>query len=137
MYDGRTMLELLPPAECWRLLREHQLGRVGFVAGGEPLILPVNYAVLERSIVFRTADGTKLHALSSWPVVAFEIDGAEDDRGGWSVVVTGRGEQLHDPKDVRAAEALGLQSWAPGAKLNWVRIAPHRVSGRRLPRGGR
>jgi nitroimidazol reductase NimA-like FMN-containing flavoprotein (pyridoxamine 5'-phosphate oxidase superfamily) len=127
------MLQLLPPAECWRLLGEQTLGRVGIVVDGEPVILPVNYAVLDRTIVFRTAGGTKLAAVSSWPVMAFEVDGVEGDRGGWSVLVTGRGEQLRDPGARRAAEDLGLEQWAPGAKLHWVRIVPRRVSGRRLP----
>jgi nitroimidazol reductase NimA-like FMN-containing flavoprotein (pyridoxamine 5'-phosphate oxidase superfamily) len=138
VFDGRTGLQILAPAECWRLLASQRFGRVGFVADGEPLILPVNYAVDRRSIVFRTAGGTKLDAVTSWPSVAFEIDGVDDERGPWSVLVTGRGERLRDPQAVAAAEALGVRPWAPGGKLHWISIAARRVSGRRLPvRDGR
>ena len=133
VYEGRTGLQLLPPAECWRLLTDHRLGRIGLVADGEPVILPVNYVVHERSVVFRTAGGTKLDAATTWPVVSFEIDGTEGSRGGWSVLVTGRAERVHDDRTRREVEALGLEPWAPGAKLNWVRIVPGRVTGRRLP----
>src|SRR5688572_21723558 len=87
-YAGRTLLQLLPPAECWRLLGEHRLGRLGLVVDGEPVILPVNFVVHQRSIVFRTAGGTKLDAATDWPAVAFEIDGTEGERGGWSVLVS-------------------------------------------------
>jgi uncharacterized protein len=133
VYDGRTMLELLAPAECWRLLAGDRLGRVGLVVDGEPVILPVNYVVHERSVVFRTAAGTKLATMTSWPTVAFEVDGREGDDLGWSVLVSGRPEMLTDAASVRAVEALGLHPWAPGSKLHWVRIVPRRVSGRRIP----
>jgi nitroimidazol reductase NimA-like FMN-containing flavoprotein (pyridoxamine 5'-phosphate oxidase superfamily) len=133
VYDGRTMLELLGPAECWRLLGAQRLGRVGLVVAGEPVILPVNYVVHARSVVFRTAGGTKLEAVTSWPTVAFEVDAVEGERGGWSVLLTGRAEEIHEARIVREVERLGLEPWAPGAKLHWVRIAPRRVTGRRLP----
>jgi nitroimidazol reductase NimA-like FMN-containing flavoprotein (pyridoxamine 5'-phosphate oxidase superfamily) len=104
-------------------------GRVGVVADGEPVILPVNDVVHRRSIAFRTAGGTK----SSWPTVAFEVDGGGRRSDGWSVLVVGPAEEIRDGGDRREVEALGLQPWAPGAKLHWVRIVPRRVSGRRLP----
>jgi nitroimidazol reductase NimA-like FMN-containing flavoprotein (pyridoxamine 5'-phosphate oxidase superfamily) len=133
VYEGRTGLQLLAPAECWRLLNDHRLGRLGVVDDGEPVILPVNYVVHRRSIAFRTAGGTKLDAVTSWPTVAFEVDGGEDRSDGWSVLVTGRAEEIRDAGDRREVEELGLEPWAPGAKLHWVRIVPRRVSGRRLP----
>ena len=135
-YDGRTGLELLPPAECWRLLAATRVGRVGLVVDGEPVILPVNHVVHERTVVFRTAGGTKLATMTSWPTVAYEADGTEGEGLGWSVLVSGRAERLTESADIRAVEALGLQPWAPGPKLQWVRIVPRRVTGRRLPRHG-
>jgi nitroimidazol reductase NimA-like FMN-containing flavoprotein (pyridoxamine 5'-phosphate oxidase superfamily) len=133
VFDGRTGLELLGPQECWRLLRSHQLGRIGIVVDGEPAILPVNYAAHGRTIVFRTAGGTKLDAVTTWPAVAFELDGTTGGRGGWSVLAVGPAEEVHGGAELRELEALGLEPWAPGTKLHWVRITPRRVSGRRLP----
>lgn len=134
VYDGRTMLELLPPAECWRLLAATRVGRVGLVVDGEPVILPVNHVVHQRTVVFRTAGGTKLATMTSWPTVAFEVDGTDGEGLGWSVLVSGRAERVTDAATVRDVEALGLRPWAPGPKLHWVRIVPRRVSGRRIPR---
>ncbi len=134
VYDGRTALELLPPAECWRLLARARVGRVGLVVDGEPVILPVNHVVHDHAVVFRTAGGTKLSTLAAWPTVAFEVDGTEGERLGWSVLVSGRGERIVDPAVVRQVESLGLEPWAPGPKLHWVRIVPRRVTGRRIPR---
>ena len=50
--------------ECHRLLTTHrpQLGRLGFVDGGWPMIFPMNYAVDGKAIYFKTAPGSKLFA---------------------------------------------------------------------------
>jgi nitroimidazol reductase NimA-like FMN-containing flavoprotein (pyridoxamine 5'-phosphate oxidase superfamily) len=136
VYDGRTSLEIIGPQECWRLLREHRLGRLGIVVDGEPLILPVNYSTHGRTIAFRTAEGTKLDAITTWPAVAFEVDGTSGDRGGWSVLAVGPAEEVRGGAPLRELEATGLDPWAPGAKLHWIRLTPRRVSGRRLPAPG-
>ena len=66
-------LEELSESECLRLLRRHSLGRIALVVDEKPQIFPINYALQDRIIVFRTAPGTKLsYAPSS--NVAFEID---------------------------------------------------------------
>ena len=40
-----------------------------------PEIFPVNYAVDRETLIFRTAEGTKLLAMVVNPSVAFEVDG--------------------------------------------------------------
>ena len=67
--DPRTRLEVLTPEACVRLLSLHHLGRLGVIADGRPLVLPVNYAFDGDSVVFRTDDGTKLHAAIGNPVI--------------------------------------------------------------------
>ena len=52
----RTGIEVVDGDECLRLLRGRRVGRVGIVVAGEPLILPVNYAVLDETM----AEGTPL-----------------------------------------------------------------------------
>ncbi|MGQ0432535.1 MAG: pyridoxamine 5'-phosphate oxidase family protein, partial [Microthrixaceae bacterium] len=58
MIDDRTGLEVLAQDECLRLLHKQGVGRVAVVAGGRPMIFPVNYVVDGRTIVFRTDEGT-------------------------------------------------------------------------------
>ena len=49
-------IEELPREECLRLLQtESYVGRVGFIAEGRPMVLPVNYLTEEGSIVCCTA----------------------------------------------------------------------------------
>ena len=53
---------ILEPPECWTLLRHTEVGRLAVTMGTSPDIFPVNFAVDRGSVVFRTAEGTKLAA---------------------------------------------------------------------------
>ena len=82
-------LESLTESECIDLLATHHAGRLAVVVEDRPLIFPVNYALGDRIMAMRTADGTKLAAARN-AHVAFEIDGYDPDAGrGWSVLVQG------------------------------------------------
>jgi nitroimidazol reductase NimA-like FMN-containing flavoprotein (pyridoxamine 5'-phosphate oxidase superfamily) len=48
------------------LLAERHLGRLALTDPDGPVIFPVNYAVDEGAVVFRTDPGTKLDALAGW-----------------------------------------------------------------------
>jgi uncharacterized protein len=127
-------LEELSEAECLRKLRLYRLGRIAFVADGQPLIFPVNYALSDRIITFLTGPGAKLaHAPGS--SVAFEIDGYDAASGvGWSVLVQGVA--------VDATAALDEVSWtargatprpaAPGVRVHRLAIDPTRITGRQF-----
>lgn len=132
------MLEL-SREECLELLAAHSFGRLAVAGGGEaPVIRPVNYVFDERSqsVAFRTAAGSKLHALVSAADAAFEIDSVEEQtRSGWSVIISGVTEEVSEAADLRRLEEIGLDTWAPGAKGHWVRIRAFTVTGRRITLG--
>ncbi len=126
-------LELLSEEEAWDLLRGEVLGRVGITLGGLPVILPVNFAVIDDSIVFRTAPGSKLSAATAGAVVAFEVDGHDRaTRSGWSVLVVGSSEVVHDLDVTFQALAAELEPFVDGPRFSLVRVRPEFVSGRRL-----
>ncbi len=135
LLDGRTWLELIPPAECWKLLSGTPVGRVGVLVDSAPEIYPVNFVVDEETIVFRTDPGNKLRELERSPSICFEVDELDlADRTGWSVLVKGRAEELADAEGLRRAAGLPLHFWALGEKAHWIRIRPVEVSGRRIYR---
>src|SRR5947209_14423580 len=96
-------LQRLTEEDCWRLLERESFGRLGVVAAGEMEIFPVNYRATGRRLLFRTAEGTKLAALTVHDRVVFEIDGV-DEATGWSVVVKGTAHTLERESDILAAE---------------------------------
>jgi nitroimidazol reductase NimA-like FMN-containing flavoprotein (pyridoxamine 5'-phosphate oxidase superfamily) len=129
-------LQHIDRAECLRLLAAERFGRVAVSSVGQsPLIRPVNYFYDERSqsIVFRTAEGSKLHRLLATRKATFEIDGLDRaSRTGWSVIVQGVAEPIVDPLEMRRLERAPLDPWAPGDKPHLVRIRARTVTGRRV-----
>ncbi len=120
--------------ECRTLLGTVSVGRVGVTIDALPAVLPVNFAVHDGAIVFRTVAGTKLDAATSNTVVAFEVDsGTAQREGAWSVLVRGVASEVRDPDQLLAVRALPLESWAfDGSAEHYVRVEPTIVTGRRL-----
>jgi nitroimidazol reductase NimA-like FMN-containing flavoprotein (pyridoxamine 5'-phosphate oxidase superfamily) len=132
--ESRTELEEIPEAECRELLARHTLGRVAITVDGQPQIFPVNYAIDDRVIVFRTAPGTKL-ASAPMSAVAFEIDEYDvATLAGWSVMAQGLAHEITDAVDrtSEVARSLPVSPVAPGEKEHWVAIHPSKVTGRRF-----
>ena len=126
-------LEILSREECLHLLATGRLGHLGLSFGALPVVLPVNYAVLDDNIIVRSAPGTKFDAALTNAVVAFEVargDGPDDD--AWSVMVQGIASVITDPAALARAHALDLQPWAGGPKDNFVSISVDTISGRRV-----
>ncbi|MDE0804183.1 MAG: pyridoxamine 5'-phosphate oxidase family protein [Acidimicrobiales bacterium] len=131
--DGRTWMEHLTDDECWSLLAQERVGRIAVVVEGRPEIFPVNHGVDERSIVFRTDFGAKLHGIARLAWVGFEVDGFDDGaQSGWSVLVKGQADEVVDPAAIERLDTLDVHFWGVGEKSHWLRIAPDEVTGRRI-----
>lgn len=130
----------LTDQQSWELLRSHAIDGVGRIAVSimnHPDVFPVNYAVDETaagpSVVFRTAEGTKLAAAVLGAAVAFEVDGYEPERGeAWSVVVKGSAVEVDTILDRFDPDALPLFPWHAAPKHRVVRVEPTEVTGRRF-----
>ncbi|MFH9656967.1 helix-turn-helix domain-containing protein [Streptomyces sp. NPDC017248] len=119
--------------ECRRLLSAHGVGRIAVSTDAAPVVVPVNYTVIDDAVVLRTERGTAaLHGLGR--EVAFEVDRVDDALSqGWSVVVRGRAEAVTDPEAVhRLAERAYSAPWAGGEREVWVRIPLTALTGRRI-----
>lgn len=129
-------LRTLSPEECLDLLEPGGVGRVGFSSAGRIMMLPVNFAVTRKTIIFRTAPGTLL-ALHADDRVSFETDRVDEAfHEGWSVLVHGHAQQVTDERAVMRLEyQLHLEPWAPGARDVYVRIVPEQITGRRIQPG--
>jgi uncharacterized protein len=124
---------VLDKDECWRLLKTAEVGRLAVAPAGEPEIFPINFVVDGANVVFRTAEGTKLAALTVASQVALEADGYDAGTGAaWSVVAKGKAERLDRFSDIYAAEELPLFPWQAGPKQWFVRITDPTLSGRRF-----
>ena len=125
---------ILPESECWQLLSRVSLGRLVTSADGIPAISPVNFVVQRRTVLFRTAEGTKLISSAINKRVLFEADD-HDEAQGWSVIVEGMARSLHTAEEIEDAEGAQLLPWTATVKEHYVRVIPTQVTGRRFQFG--
>ena len=128
---GRGPIEELDADACWDFLSSLQVGRLAVSVGGVPDIFPVNFVVLDRTVLLHTAAGTKLEEIAANRSVAFEADWW-DEWEATSVVLRGRAATLQEESEVAEADALRMQSWVPTAKSVYVQVRPMAISGRRI-----
>ncbi|OBG32656.1 pyridoxamine 5'-phosphate oxidase family protein [Mycobacterium sp. E3198] len=125
------VVTILPVHECWDLMAGVTLGRLVTSVDGQPEIFPVNYAVQNRTVLFRTAEGTKLVSTAINNRVLFEVDD-HNVAEGWSVIVKGRARSLRTDEQIEEAERAQLLPWTSTEKTHYVRVMPEVVTGRRF-----
>jgi nitroimidazol reductase NimA-like FMN-containing flavoprotein (pyridoxamine 5'-phosphate oxidase superfamily) len=134
METSTSALQVLDRDQCRRLLATDDVGRLAVIAGNTAVIFPVNYALDGDTIVFRTDPGTKLEH-GPRARASFEVDSFDHTRrAGWSVVATGRLEEVtpYDAATFERVRRLAIDPWAGGDKTHWMRLVPDRVTGRRI-----
>ena len=124
-------MTMLGEDESWDLLSSVALGRYVTSIEGRPEIFPVNFVVQNRTVLFRTAEGTKLFGTVVNTQVLFEADD-HNVAGGWSVIVRGTAHVLATSAEIERAERAGLYPWTATEKLRFVRITPTAITGRRF-----
>ncbi|MQY36598.1 hypothetical protein SRB17_46000 [Streptomyces sp. RB17] len=123
----------LTPGECRALLGSHGVGRLAVPTASGPVIVPVNYGVVDGAIVFRTVLGAT-PSLAAGQEVAFEIDRIDDAFSqGWSVLIRGSARRVADPQEQRwLTEQAYSAPWTGGERDLWVRVEPRTTTGRRI-----
>ncbi|WP_049774240.1 MULTISPECIES: pyridoxamine 5'-phosphate oxidase family protein [unclassified Nocardioides] len=123
--------------ECERLLRAGVGGRVALSSPNGPHIVPVNYSVVDDTIVVRTSPYSVLGTYGRDSMLAFEVDQFDHDRQrGWSVVARGRGEVVSDAEELEHIRAVWEpRPWASGARSLHLRLRWTEISGRQIGSG--
>jgi nitroimidazol reductase NimA-like FMN-containing flavoprotein (pyridoxamine 5'-phosphate oxidase superfamily) len=129
-------LRELSYAECRALLVRQRAGRVAVSTADGPHIIPLNYSVVDESIVFRTTPFSVLATYGRNAKLAFEVDHFHDEhRLGWSVVARGRADVVSDPDELnRIRRICAPLPWADGARNLYFRLPWKELSGRTLGR---
>ncbi|MBQ1088326.1 pyridoxamine 5'-phosphate oxidase family protein [Streptomyces sp. B93] len=123
----------LTERECRELLSTHGVGRIAVNTWEGPAVVPVNYAVFDGAIVYRTAPGST-PALAVGRRVAFQTDHIDEAFSrGWSVLVRGDAAAVADPAVARLLDERAYSlPWAGRGRDLWVRVEPRLVTGRRI-----
>lgn len=123
MAEQQSPISIIPEDSCWGYLASQEVGRLGVSSHDVPEIFPINYYVDGESIIFRSAEGSKMDQLARNNNVVFEVDGWTDE-GGWSVMVKGVAELITDDEELARARKAPLLPWIPTVKTIYVRVSP-------------
>lgn len=124
---GSAASTVMSADECASRIESIDVGRIAWVHDGAPQVLPVNYAMDNGAIVFRTRPDSSMAAQLPGSAVAFEIDSVDfGNLIGWSVVVTGTCRPAADELAGR------MTPWADGDRSSVFRIEPDAMTGRKL-----
>lgn len=121
----------LTETESWQLLGSVALGRLVTTVNGWTEIFPINFVVQNKTVLFRTAEGTKLLTAALNEYVVFEADD-HTVAEGWSVILRGKARLLATSHEIAEARRAGLYPWIATQKERFVRITPQSLTGRRF-----
>lgn len=125
----------LPEAECRELLTTTTVGRVAFVNADGLQLLPLNFAVIDGEIYFRTATDSVLEDLTTIDQdVVFGIDfHSPTYREGWNVTVKGTTTRVSDPALYEQVMSWSrLRPWAGGERGVVIHLAARSIEGRKV-----
>jgi nitroimidazol reductase NimA-like FMN-containing flavoprotein (pyridoxamine 5'-phosphate oxidase superfamily) len=132
------VIQELSEDQCLNLISGGGIGRIAYTSRFGLAVLPVNYALQDGAVVFRTAAHSPLDEDLQTGItdadykVAFEIDSIDlASQRGWSVLIQGPAHHVAGAEE-EAVRRAGVQSWAPGDRELFVRIVPSRITGRRV-----
>ena len=124
-------LREIDQAECLDLLAAHQVGRVAYCDDLGPVVLPVNYALDQGTILIQISPHSTLAGHLRDALASFQVDEFDEyTETGWSVLVRGQASYV-EHADLPADEDRP-HAWAEGQRILHVRITPEDISGRRL-----
>ena len=130
MSNARMHRSEIPAWDCYRLLGEHRVGRLGIIEHGYPIALPVSYLLMgangERRIVIRTSPGATIAQHSGR--ASLELDHInEKEKSAWSVIARGTLHRLVEDETPPDPEP-----WLVEGRHQWLALDIIAVSGRRF-----
>lgn len=123
----------LDTSRCRELLAAGSTGRVGLSTPLGPEVVPVDYAVVDDSVIFWTSPFSLLARCTPGTVVAFQVDRVDPSDGrSWCVQARGRLERLEDAS--AAEELIGRatrhrEAWPTTGRRLYLRLRWFELSG--------
>ena len=127
----------LPRHQSESLLRSGTAGRVALCTPDGPYVAPINYSVVDESVVIRTSEDSYLATHAHGAILAFEVDQFDyENHRGWSVVARGTAHRINDLRELEHVMAMWEpRTWVDGPRPVFLRFAWQDLTGKRLGSG--
>jgi nitroimidazol reductase NimA-like FMN-containing flavoprotein (pyridoxamine 5'-phosphate oxidase superfamily) len=128
-------IRTIPEQQCRELLTTTTVGRVAFVDDDGQQLIPLNFAVIDDEIYFRTAPESLLDGLAGGHRdVAFGVDyHSGSSRDAWNVTVRGSTSRVSDPDVYQQVMSWPrLRPWAGGERGVVIHLKVRSIAGRRV-----
>lgn len=91
------MIKDLEQSECLELLSNNYIGRLAFIYGQSPYIVPITYFhdAQEKCILSYSAEGHKIESMRKYTSVVLQVDVIKTIQNWKSVQVHGNFDELH------------------------------------------
>jgi len=117
---------------CLALLESGCIGHIGFTSGALPVIRPIRYRLVDRSLVFATESDVKLNSARRHAVACVEIAGTDASTGmDWTVLATGRLREITGPSSLAPRDGVKLRPWGRSTEGHLVALDIELLSGER------
>lgn len=136
-HQPRPRVESLEASECWRLVGDEGVGRVGFAGDGRLRVVPTRYDAAGRTAYFRALTfGELARGVHDRPA-SLQVDDIDHATfTGWSVVMSGKAHRVVDAVTIASLWSLGRpQPWTPGPDTQWIALAVESIEGQRVTAG--
>ena len=127
----------LPRHQSESLLRSGTAGRVAMCSLEGPYVVPVNYSVVDESVVIRTTEDSFLATHAQGAILALEVDQFDyENHRGWSVVARGTAHRINDLRELEHVLAMWEpRTWADGPRTAFIKFPWQDLTGKRLGSG--
>ncbi|WP_343487256.1 pyridoxamine 5'-phosphate oxidase family protein [Allomuricauda sp. d1] len=90
------MIKNLEMDKCLEVLGNNLIGRIGYIFGQSPFIVPITYFhdKEQKCIISYSAEGHKMEAMRRYDIIALQVDEIDSIEQWKSVLVQGRFEEL-------------------------------------------
>jgi len=133
------VVEPIDDAESMRLLRTERIAHLAYDSRYGPFTLPVEYEVVEDSLVFLTygpfftEQDLRTGIARAEYHVHLEVDHLDpEQRLGWMVVVAGSAHHVDDEAERAELAKVCLQPWVQDESEHMIRVRPVHVGGQRV-----
>lgn len=126
--------ERLGADECWLLVGNQGVGRIGFMGDAQIQIMPTRYDAQSGTAYFRAGTFGELARRVHGRGVTLQVDDIDQRMfSGWSVVMTGTAHRVDDAATVAERWALGRPStWLPAPESQWIALHVDDIRGERV-----